>query len=583
MHILRGIWHHRIDGFWSIWIAMTVIAALGAAVLIRFSTTVFSQRQNGAATTPVRSDGRSRTVIASLILFALFLAAYVAMTVKWEDFADYDDTYFTAGTLQGHNLTPRIWPDIGRFFPLGHQEFNVIRHFTGTITGYHALPIAQLLIISWILLVLDDELSLTARIGLAASILVTPGLVTSFSGLVFPERNLLFWLVCVLLFVKLFEQKHATGWAVAAVISAQFMIYYKETACLLLLGFAVGRIVFRCWPTEQTGWSFARIRDKESRLDLCFIALSFSFLLYYFAAMMPHVNMQYASQQQYPLATVMLFYLRMDLLAWIFVGVVVGRAYLILRKRVLPSPYWDGLSWGAVLCFVAYIYLRLTTAYYLAPVDLIAVLYMGRLAILSWEKLRARTRTATAAIACAVLIQCILLSSFRMFERKNAIHAKAAIADVIVARYQRGEGNLKRLYFPFADVYPITEFASYLAYRGVPVEGSPVETAASAARVMIVAVVEKDGRCVSYGPIVCHPATGPKPGDLVIELPEDEDSTADLAPYQAGGESLLSYSPSPHWSPWFNPFVNTLRVASVRFEYKNLPPRWMKASVTAWK
>ena len=32
----------------------------------------------------------------------------------------------------------------GRFIPLQHQEFNLIRHFTHTTTGYYVLPIAEL-------------------------------------------------------------------------------------------------------------------------------------------------------------------------------------------------------------------------------------------------------------------------------------------------------------------------------------------------------------------------------------------------------------------------------------------------------
>ena len=562
---------------------MTVVVALGVALLVGLAPTSTFRRKKEAPIAPVRDYGRSRAAIASLILFASFLAAYVAMSMKWEDFADYDDTYFTSGTLWGHNLTPRIFSDIGRFFPLGHQEYNLIRHFTDTIVGYHVLSVAELLIVSCILLIFDGELSVSARLGLAASVLVLPGVVTSFSGLVFPERDLLFWLVCFLLFVKLFEQKQATAWAVAAAISAQFMIYYKETACFLLLGFAVGSLFFRCCPGEGAGWNFARIRDKESRLDLCFVLLSAFFLLYYFAAMMPHVNMHYASQLHYPLATVLLFYIRMDVLAWTLVAVVLGRSYLILRKAVIPSPFWDGLSWGAVLCFTAYVYLRLTTAYYLAAVDLIGVLYIGRLAILSWTKMRAGTRTAASVLAFAVLAQAVLLSTFRMVERKNAIHAKAEIADVIVAKYRSDTRSVTRLYFPFSEVYPITEFASYLTYRGIPVEGSPIQTGTSAASVELVAAVEKDGRCVDYGSLVCHVATGPKPGDLVIELPDDIESLAAITPFRAGGDSLLSYQPSPHFPSWLSPFVDRLRVASVRFQYLDLPDRWLNASVTAWK
>jgi hypothetical protein len=64
---------------------------------------------------------------------------------------------FTSGTLIGRDNTPLIVSG-GRFIPLQHQEFNLIRHFTHTATGYHVLPIAELLIFSYILLILDSEL-----------------------------------------------------------------------------------------------------------------------------------------------------------------------------------------------------------------------------------------------------------------------------------------------------------------------------------------------------------------------------------------------------------------------------------------
>jgi hypothetical protein len=68
-------------------------------------------------------------------------------------------------TLKGRDYSTHIWQGQGRFFPLGYQEFNLLRHFTDTITGYHVPPIAQLLIFSWILLILDDELSVAARVA----------------------------------------------------------------------------------------------------------------------------------------------------------------------------------------------------------------------------------------------------------------------------------------------------------------------------------------------------------------------------------------------------------------------------------
>src|SRR5262249_9694328 len=150
------------------------------------------------------------------------------------------------GTLMGHDLAPLIVRESGRFLPLGHQEFNLVRHFTHSVTGYHLLPVAELLIFSYILLILDSELSINVRAALAVVALLTPSILMSFSGLIFDERSVLFFLACLVLSVKRFEQSQSLAWALAAVACAQFMIYFKETAFLLLLGFAVARLILRC-------------------------------------------------------------------------------------------------------------------------------------------------------------------------------------------------------------------------------------------------------------------------------------------------------------------------------------------------
>jgi hypothetical protein len=58
----------------------------------------------------------------------------------------------------------------------------------------------------WILPILVDEISVTARVVITALLLITPTIVVSFGGLIFPERNVVFWLVCLALCVKRFER-----------------------------------------------------------------------------------------------------------------------------------------------------------------------------------------------------------------------------------------------------------------------------------------------------------------------------------------------------------------------------------------
>jgi hypothetical protein len=537
-----------------------------------------------------------RRALTGPALLALFVVCYIALILAWEDFAYYDNSMFTSGTLMGHDLTPMIVRESGRFFPLGNQEFNLIRHFTRTATGYHMLPIVELLVFSYLLLILDSELSFMVRAALAVLALLTPSILLSFSALIVPERNVLFFLVCLMLSVKRFEQTRSIGWAVATVVCAQFMIYFKETAFLLLLGFGVGRLILRCRTGRVANWDYDRLWNKESRLDLCLAFLAVLYLLFYFAVVGIHGNMNYAVERQQPMTKIVLAYLRVDLLAWLFVAVVLGRVNLILRYRAVPVLLWDGLALGGVACFLAYVTgIRIFGAWYLAPVDLIAVLYVGRFAVLSWKTMRSWMKPAASMLAGTILLQNVLFSAFAVFERKNDIHAKAEIASVVKTRYRSGGGDVLRLFFPFANPVVIMEFASYLSYRGVPIKGPVGAIGRRNSVVLTTPALAKDERCWPDGPdFMCRAVSEPAPGDLVIVLPDDEASRAEASVYRAGGEEeqLFFYEPRPFFPHWLHSLaahlvgrltIAALRPAAFRDAHKTLSDRWMDASVTAWK
>jgi hypothetical protein len=511
----------------------------------------------------------------------IFLACYITGSLVWEDFAYYDNSHFTNGTLVGQDIHVQILPGDGRFWPLGHQEFNLIRHVTHSVTGYHILRIVQLVILCGILLVFDEELSVRARAALITLILITPSILISFSGLIYPEANVVFFLLCLAWFVNRFEETRSTAWAVAAVISSQFMLYYKETAFLLLLGFAIGRLLSRCWKVDQAGWDFKRLRNPESRLDLSLALLVAAFLLYYIVAMYPNFSRHYADEFRLPLAQVLASYLKVDLLVWALVAVAFGRFLLILRRKVAPSPLWDGLALAGLGYFAGYLSLRIHGAYYLAPVDLIAVLYLGHIAILYLENMGFGTRLCAVALLSLVLLQDLSLSAFRTYERKNVIHAKVEISRVIKARYDSDPQNVKRLFFPFTRSFHLMEFASYLNYIGVPVEEAG--SVATSNVMMIGKAIQKDGPC-GYRTFVCHPGSRPIAGDLVVVLPDDFTSTDELNLYSLEGtRPLFSYHPRPSIPQWLQPYVNRLHVVSPSFAHEPLPDFWLNASVTVWK
>jgi hypothetical protein len=571
LDIFKILWSMHPHRFWTIW-----TTTLGAAVV--YVTSVFKQ----ATTTPgvpaqldltiLSPKPRTRRIGLSLMLLTLFLAIYIGVILVGEDFADHDDSLFILTTLKGHDFGLTIWPINGRFFPFALMEFNLVRHFTHTDLGYHVLPVLQVLIFSGILILIGD-LNIAASAFLTVLILVTPSILFSFSTLGFEERNVLFFLLVLVLSIVRFEQTQSVGWAMLAVVSAQIMLYYKETAFLLVLGFAGGRLVLRCIQGEDTGWNHDRLWDREARLDWCLVSLAGLFLVCYFTVLGVQANLNYVYEHREPMKDIVSHYLGLDLMAWVFVGVTLWRVYRILNRRVAPSVLWDGLAFGGVCFFMGYLYLRIFSTYYLAPTDLIAVLYLGRLVIVSWKGMQLSTRAATTIVTLAILFQSTLLSTFVVFERKNAVRAKVEMASVIERQYRQLPVPHLRLFFPFSHPYSIMEFAYYLSYRNIPL-GDIFLSARS---------VAKDSLCVSYRSLVCHAANRPSPGDLVIVFPDDETSFAEASTYRERGALLFSYEPRPSLPQWLYSVVGSLPLAGAKYTHSTRPDRWMSASMTAWK
>jgi hypothetical protein len=578
LHPLAVLWRERNNLFWPVWIATTALAALVAVIWV-----VPEKKSIPRDSLPLLRHDWSRGAIVAVTFLAVLLACYIAGSLVWEDFTYYDNSHFTNGTLVGKDISRQILPANGRFFPLGHQEYNLIRHFTTSVTGYHALRIVQLLLLCGILLVFDEDLSIPARVGLIILILITPSVLISFSGLIYPEMNVIFWLICLGWFVKRFEQTQYGAWAVAAVISSQVMLYYKETAFLLLLGFAVGRLVLRCWNADHLSWDFKRLRDSESRLDMCLAFLAVLFFVYYLAAMYPNYNFGYADESQLPLKQILVSYVKLDLLVWVLAAVVLGRIVQILRRKATPELLWDGLALGGVGCLAGYLILRMNAGYFLAPADIIAVLYLGHFTVLSAKSMSRGQKLCVVSLLILVVLQDFSLSAFRMYERKNVIHAKAEMAQAIKRRYESDPQSLKRLFFPFSQPFYIMEFASYLNYIGVPVEQMPGSSQADGGIVVLGKVFQTVGPC-GYRAFVCHPGNRPDPGDLVVVLPDDFTTVDELNSYrQEGTDQFFSYHPSPSIPRRLFPYVNSLHVVSPIFSQSQLPESWLNASVTVWK
>jgi hypothetical protein len=573
VHPVKVLWRDRISLFWPIWLSMTVIVSLLAVWLVpRLAVKSY-------ISIPSPKPQWSRAAVLSVAFLALFLGLYSAGSMVWEDFAYFDNSIFTLASLSGHDYARPVWPDQGRFFPIGHQEFNVLRHFTTSPFGYHSFRMVELVLLCALLLFLDEQLSVVARVALIAFALITPSVLISFTGLIYPEANVLLLLICLVWAVQRFERSNSPFWAVAAVLFCQLLLYYKETAFLLVLGFAGGRLLLRCW--QEKGWDWKPLRVQETGLDLALLLLVGLFLGYYLAAMYPHYSTSYVNDVRLPVLQIVSIYMKLDLLAWVFVAVAVTRMFLIVRHKISPSRLWDSLALGAWGYLCGYLVLRLQSGYYLAPVDLIAIFYLGHFIINSLASMRVATRCAIAAVFAFVLLQNVSLSAYRIYERKNLIHAKAQIARVVKTEHQ-ATGQPIRLFFPYASPYTLKDLAGYFSVRGIPIEGVTDPSGSNRAVLFLGRSITSDGPCQGALPI-CHVGTQPNSGDLVILLPDDpvDFSRAALC-QQRQASMLLSYHPYPAIPSYLQPFVNWLHVISPLYP-RPLPDHWLSASVAVWQ
>lgn len=572
LHQMHLLWHNRVNLFWPIWICIT-----GLGVLL-----VVWSIPNRAAQPAVRFERPgfdwSRLDTIAVCVLSLFAVLPVVEALVWADFTYYDNSHFTNGTLQGRDIPIQVSAETGRFWPLGHQEFNLVRHFTGSAVGYHLLRILELFLVIAVLLVLDRDRKVWERVLLILFVLLTPSVVICFTGLIYAEANQIVALVGLIWCVRRFHETHAAVWAACAVICAQIMLYYKETAFVLLGGFAVGHLVLRCIKPGGKGWDTARLRDSESRLDACLILMTTVFLLYYFAAMYPIFGMGYRAEASLPLVQVFASYVQQDILAWVFLIVFLIRGILIVRGRISPWPLWDGLALGGALLLAGYLDLRMSSGYYLAQVDVIAVLYVGRVVLMSRNKMTRFFQWAAVGVATLVTVQGVSLSAFRLYEAKNVIHGKAELGREIAAEYAAHPGQVKRLFFPYAGPWQIMEFASYLNYLGVPIEQDAKSGLGAKGVALIGPAVPSDGPC-SYRSFLCRSGSKAIANDLIVILPDDV-TNSENSPLGPQDDTLFTYSPRPSIPPWMSQYVRQLHVISPVFAHSQLPASWLDASIS---
>jgi hypothetical protein len=412
--------------------------------------------------------------------FCLFICLYIYLILYGEDFAYVDSAQFTSVFVQGKFVPMPIFPSIGRFWAFGHQEYNFISLFTTNIIAYHLFSIVQLLITILLCYGILSPIKLSYRLFILTIIITYPSSVLSFFYLIFPERNIIFWLAVLIFCLVKYQTNKSLLFFIGIFISTQFLLYYKEPVFLLILGYAFSSLFYNLF--QEKIWQKPRqkllnfLSNNWINLGLIFLGLVYVFLYihYTFGQVDTYYNQDFDRQQTSIFSTLIKYVLSSPILL-IFMIFFPLRLVYLCRKKDNINPLWDCFAFGTLLYFLAYVKLNMFERHYIAPVDFIILLYLVKVNVEVFNSKNKYKLVIITGLLSLIFFINLYESSYTILFRKKFIDLRVQTADYIKNHRENNPSqNATVLFFPSPyispyNTYNIMEFISYLNYKNFPV------------------------------------------------------------------------------------------------------------------
>lgn len=493
------------------------------------------------------SFSKKSTQLLSVITFSIFLAFYGFIIVYKQNFANYDNDIFTDAILKGYPYYPPIWPLVGRFFPLGHQEWYFWKLLINSQVPslYFTFSLIQLSIIILLLLKVLNFLSIYYRLITLTFLLTLPSFFHCFDSLTIPERNLIFWLVIFILAVKAYDQTKLNVYGGIILIVTQIILYYKEPVIIFLAIFSLSRLSYFIYQDrnllKQNSYFFWLNKYKIEGFILILCSI---FVLLYLFINLPYQSLDYATSRAASPQDTLLYYIKSDLLVSIFLIVTILRFIKLIISKKSPDPLWDAIALGMLGYFIGYFKLGLINTYYLAPVDLIAILYISK--VLKTYLPSKTNLFLFWLISSLILIQNITQTPKIYLSRLNFIDGRVQITEFLKDYSQKHQNT--SLYFPYAEPHQMYYFSCFLKYKKLNLAETKTKDNNQSIDYILTSPLSfsENNTCVEWNQNHhCFSVKSPKIGDLMVVLPESEIDQNELSNLQKEGVLLFEYKAFP--------------------------------------
>jgi hypothetical protein len=305
------------------------------------------------------------------IAFSFLVASYALLIVVGSELGPSDEFAFLP-TLQSGKAFPHYNQDfpyfdpyeMGRFVPLGGQEYNLVALFTNKPWAYFSLNAFEFAFFAFLLLKILERYSKNQLLNYSSItlLLFVPGVTLTFFKLLYIEKNLVFLLavffVSYLSFIK--EQRLLS--LILALCSANLAMYYKETVFSVIAVFALVHLYFS-WKKSTIGARF---------LDILLITSSIIYIILYLILVFPHRGEIIYNQSIYNPILVFVknllnYGLFSDPLPMLLIPLSMMRLYQIFVKKWEAHPFLDSLVAAGATYIAAYLTLNIYSPYYLLP------------------------------------------------------------------------------------------------------------------------------------------------------------------------------------------------------------------------
>lgn len=312
-------------------------------------------------------------------IFVFIALSYVVILLISPQLGPSDEYAFLP-TLQSGKSFPMYGEDfpyynsaeLGRFGPLGGQEYNIVALFSHSPLGYFAFNAVELLLFAILFVWILYEYSINKALIYFAGVLVflVPGLTLSFFKLLYVEKNLLPLVSVFVASYLLFLKRSHTLYFLLALLSANVAIYYKEPVFISIAVFAAGHMLLT-WKTASR---------KTKLLDSLLIGSAVLYIGIYLVAVLPqrgpHVYGSVAGGTDLLvlLRTVSNFAFFSDpVLVLVLIPLVLWRLFRVLTGRDPAHPVLDPMAAAGVAYTGVFFVLNMYSPYYLLPAYLFAL------------------------------------------------------------------------------------------------------------------------------------------------------------------------------------------------------------------